>query len=59
MFFTRKISRHYKYIDIGIAMIHFEATALHFKLSGGWDLTDKHMSMKLPMNTEYHFSWKL
>jgi len=58
-FFTCKLSKHYKYIDIGIAMLHFESAARHFKLPGEWDIGERSFSMKLPMSMEYHFSWKM
>lgn len=59
VFFTQKASHYYKYIDIGIAMCHFELIALECNLQGKWNIEDRKFEFVLPKPLEYHFEWKL
>jgi nitroreductase len=45
-------------IDMGIAMFHFERTALELGLKGAWHVEDPGIS-PLPSSTEYVVSWVL
>jgi hypothetical protein len=45
-------------IDMGIAMFHFERTALELGLKGSWHVQDPGIS-PLPSSTEYVVSWVL
>jgi hypothetical protein len=45
-------------IDMGIAMFHFERTALELGLKGSWHVEDPGIS-PLPSSTEYVVSWVL
>ena len=43
-------------IDMGIAMCHFELSALEMGVSGRWEISEP-VGIKLPPNTEYVVSW--
>ena len=43
-------------IDMGIAMCHFELSALEMGVSGRWEVSEP-AGFKLPPNTEYVVSW--
>lgn len=43
-------------IDMGIAMCHFELSALEMGVSGRWEVSEP-AGIKLPPNTEYVVSW--
>ncbi|HVN70648.1 MAG TPA: nitroreductase family protein [Desulfomonilia bacterium] len=45
-------------VDMGIAMFHFERTALELGLNGSWGMQDPAIS-PLPSSTEYVVSWIL
>jgi hypothetical protein len=45
-------------IDMGIAMFHFERTALELGLKGSWHIQDPEIS-PLPSSTQYVVSWVL
>jgi nitroreductase len=44
-------------VDMGIAMLHFHAAAVHFGLKGSWEQTDAGRAIPCPNGMEYRFSW--
>lgn len=54
-YYSRAFSYDIQKIDIGIAMLHFEATARELGLKGRWDF--KGPNTGLPENYEYIISW--
>ena len=45
-FFTSSVSNYYKYIDIGIGMLHWEAACVSYGMKGHWD-TENIMKLSL------------
>lgn len=65
-FFTSSSSSFYKFIDIGIGMLHWEAAAIEYGMKGHWDIDNtlkwstqyfKDLKIKLPSFCTYHFAW--
>ena len=66
LFFTSSMSNYYKFIDIGIAMVHWEAACIAYGMKGKWDIGNtlklsvevlKERKIKLPSMCVFHVAW--